>query len=271
VHCTYTVINGIKTRVVDAPEDIATPQHPASAPGSQPLSRQQLQQLQYEALATPNTTRPTDWSSSSLEDNLDNLQLDSDDATASVPAPARVTPNVTTRSMARSAASSSQLNSIEAAEVNATHQSRPPLNSRGRKEAKPRPQSNDASRRYPSNSRDKNYQNSDSRTSRRDNSYSKPSSSRNNSWNARRPDSRDRRPDSRTRHTDSRDRRYDSRDNRRTSQYDRDSRSYSRGRSWEGRYRYNGGRRGQRSHSREKRPFRSPSRSPSPYSKARGD
>jgi hypothetical protein len=69
----YTVINGIKTRVVDAPEDIATPQHPASTPGSQPLSRQQLQQLQYAALATPNTTRPTDWSSSSLEDNLDNL------------------------------------------------------------------------------------------------------------------------------------------------------------------------------------------------------
>jgi hypothetical protein len=63
----YTVINGIKTRVVDAPEDIATPQHPASTPGSQPLSRQQLQQLQYDALATPNMTRPQDWSRSSLK------------------------------------------------------------------------------------------------------------------------------------------------------------------------------------------------------------
>jgi hypothetical protein len=68
----YTVINGIKTRVVDAPEDIARPHHPASTPGSQPLSSQQLQQLQYDALATPNTTRPQNWSSSSLEDNLDN-------------------------------------------------------------------------------------------------------------------------------------------------------------------------------------------------------
>jgi hypothetical protein len=171
LHCK----NGIKTRVVDASEDIATPQHPASTPGSQPLSRQQLQQLQYDALATSNTTRPQNWSGSSLEDNLDNLQLDNDEATASVPAPARVTPNVTTRSMARSAASNSQLNSIEAAEVNATHQSRPPLNSRGRQEAKPRSQSNAVSRRYPSNSRDKTYQNSDNRTSRRDNSYSRPS------------------------------------------------------------------------------------------------
>jgi hypothetical protein len=97
----YIVINGIKTRVIDAPEDIATPQHSASEPGLQPLSRQQIQQLQYDALATPNTTRPQDWSSSSLEDNLNNLQLDSAEATASVPAPARVTPNVTTRSMAR--------------------------------------------------------------------------------------------------------------------------------------------------------------------------
>jgi hypothetical protein len=69
----YTVINGIKTRVIDAAEDIATPPHSASTPGSQPLSRQQLQQLQFEALATPNTTRPQEWSSSSLEDSLDNL------------------------------------------------------------------------------------------------------------------------------------------------------------------------------------------------------
>jgi hypothetical protein len=177
----YTIINGIKTRVLDAPEDIATPQHSASTPGSQPLSRQQIQQLQYDALATPNTTRPQDWSSSSVKDNLDNLQLDSNEATASVPAPARVTPNVTTRSMARNAVSSSQLSSIETAEVNATYPNRPPLNSRGCQEAKPRPQSNDASRRYPSNSRYRNYQNSDNRTSRRDNSYSRPSSSRNNS------------------------------------------------------------------------------------------
>jgi hypothetical protein len=267
----YTVINGIKTRVIDAPEDIASPQHPASTPGSQPLSRQQLQQLQYETVATPNVTRPQNWSSSSLEDNLDNLQLDSDEATASIPAPARVTPNVTTRSMARSAASNSQLNSIETAEVNATHQSRPPQNSRGRSEDRPRPQATDANRRYPSNSRDRNYQNSDSRTSRRDPSYSRPSSSRNNSWSSRRQDSRDRRPDSRGRHPDNRDSHYDSRENRRSSRNDRDSRSYSRGRSQEDRYRDNGGRRGRRSYSREKRPFRSPSRSPSPFSKATGE
>jgi hypothetical protein len=141
------VINGIKTRVVDAPED--TPQHPASASGSQPLSRQQLQQLQYDALATPNTTRPPNLSSSSLEDNLDNLQLDSDEAAASDPAPARATPNVTTRSMARSAASSNQLNSIETAELNATHQSRPPLNSRGRSEDKQRPQNQGRQQKVP--------------------------------------------------------------------------------------------------------------------------
>jgi hypothetical protein len=182
-----------------------------------------------------------------------------------------VTPNVTTRSITRSAANSNQLNSVETAEVNITHPSRPPQNSRGRQEAKSRPQSNDASRRYPGNSRDRNYQNSDNRTSRRDNSYSKPSSSRNNSWNARCPDSRNRRPDSRDRRPDSRDRRYDSRDNRRTSQYDRNSRNYSRDRSQENRYRENGGRRDQRSQSRETRPFRSSSRSPSPYSKATGD
>jgi hypothetical protein len=143
----YTVINGIKTCIVDAPEDIAKPKHPASTPGLQHLSRQQLQQLQYEALATPNPTRPPNWSSSSLKDDLDNLQLDSDEATASVPAPARVTPNVTTRSMAKSAASNSQLNSMEAAEINATHLSHPPLNSQGHQEARPRPQSSDVNRR----------------------------------------------------------------------------------------------------------------------------
>jgi hypothetical protein len=144
----YTVINGIKTRVIDAPEDIATPQNTASTPGSQPLSRQQLQQLQYDALATPTTTRPQEWSCSSLEDNRDNLQLDSDEAAASIPAPARTTPNVTTRSMARNAASNSQLNSIETAEINTTYPQRdnhPPQNGRGRQEAKPRSQSRDNS------------------------------------------------------------------------------------------------------------------------------
>jgi hypothetical protein len=78
------------------------------------------------------TTRPQEWSSSSLENDLKNLQLDNEEATASIPAPTRTTSGVITHNMARNIASSSQLNSILIAKVNATYpqrEYRPPPNS----------------------------------------------------------------------------------------------------------------------------------------------
>jgi hypothetical protein len=119
----YTMINSIKTRVVNVPVYVVTPPHQTSAARSQPLNRQQVMQLQYDATATPTSSRPQEWShrNMSLQNELEDLQLDQAEAAASIPAPTRTRSGVVTRHMARSTASSSQLNSTVTAEDNATY------------------------------------------------------------------------------------------------------------------------------------------------------